>query len=85
MASIAHSCFRAAHAREKREEKLFPLQACNPLKRLDSQERIQGNPTLMRGVSQRNSEGPRKPKRIDWADVAGPLPTRRSNKDKMVE
>jgi hypothetical protein len=40
------------------------------LKRLDSHERIQGNPRKSngheRGLSQRNSEGPRKPKRIDW-------------------
>jgi hypothetical protein len=39
---------------------------CNPLKNLDSDERIQGNPresnASERGLSQRNGNAPRKPK-----------------------
>jgi hypothetical protein len=45
----------------------------NPLKSLDSNERIQGNPRKSnshnRGVSLRNDYAPRKPKRLDWANV----------------
>jgi hypothetical protein len=44
------------------------------LKSLDSNERIQGNPRKSnphdRGFSQRNGQGPRKPKRIDRTNAA---------------
>ena len=46
----------------------------NPLKRLDSDERIQGNPRQSNahkpGSSQRESDEPRKSKRIDRSNVA---------------
>ena len=60
------------NAREARE-KYFPRMPRNPLKSLDSNERIQGNPRKSnshnRGVSLRNDYAPRKPKRLDWANV----------------
>ena len=46
----------------------------NPLISLDSDERIQGSPrksnTHQRGPSQRNGQGPRKPKQIDRTNLA---------------
>jgi hypothetical protein len=60
--------------REKREEKLSRFKLRNPLKSLDSDERIQGNPRESnpheRESSQQNGQGPRKPKRIDRTNVA---------------
>jgi hypothetical protein len=57
---------------EKKFSSIFPY---NPLKRLDSDERIQGNPNESnrqnRGFSQRKEPETRKPKRIDRADAAG--------------
>jgi ABC-type oligopeptide transport system ATPase subunit len=56
----------------------------NPLISLDSDERIQGNPRKSnphdRRFSQRNDQGPRKPKRTDRC--RGPLP-RRSQTDSI--
>jgi hypothetical protein len=53
--------------------KKFPsFKPRNPLINLDSDKRIQVNPrqsnTHERGFSQRNGQGPRKPKRIDRTD-----------------
>jgi hypothetical protein len=49
----------------------------NSLKRLDSDERIQGNPrksnTQKRGFSQRNRHAPRKPKLAGQTNIAGPF------------
>jgi hypothetical protein len=54
---------------KKREENYFRFRSRNPLKSLDSHERIQGNPRKSngheRGLSQRKTDGPRKPKRMD--------------------
>src|SRR5271156_5887979 len=71
----------------KTREKNYPrFKSRNPLISLDSDERIQGNPRESnpheQGSSQRNGLGPRKPKRIDRTDVAGPLP-RRSQTDSI--
>ena len=54
---------------DKEREKFFPPKARKPLKSLDSDERIQGNPrqsnTYQQGSSQRNGQGQENPKRID--------------------
>jgi hypothetical protein len=65
----------ASQRQGKGLRKKFPrFKPRNPLKNLDSDERIQGNPRQSkaheRGSSQRNRQGPRKPKRIDPTDVA---------------
>jgi hypothetical protein len=57
--------------------KKFPrFKPRNPLKSIDSNERIQGNPRKSnlrdQGSSNRNGQGPRKPKRIDRTEVAAP-------------
>src|ERR1700722_11062519 len=75
MASTEGSPYRRLSTPGKRAEKKFPrFKPRNPLKSLDSDERIQGNPRESnpheRGSSQRNGQGPRKPKRIDRTDVA---------------
>jgi hypothetical protein len=57
----------------KREENFPRIYPRNPLKSLDSHERIQGNPresnTSRGGLSQRNGLKPRKPKSIDVAGI----------------
>jgi hypothetical protein len=63
--------FPALVTPRKRAEKKIPrFKLRNPLKSLDSDERIQGNPTLMAESSQRNRHEPRKPNRIDRTNVA---------------
>ena len=56
----------AVPAKEEREKNLLRLVPRNPLKSLDPDERIQGNPRKSnphkRGPSQRNAMAPRKPK-----------------------
>jgi hypothetical protein len=50
---------------------------------LDSDEESKEiHPTLIGEVFATKGQGPRKPKRIDWTDVAGPL-TRRSQTDSI--
>jgi hypothetical protein len=54
---------------------------CNPLKMLNSDERIQGNPSFSnpheRGLSRPNRQGPRKPKPGRSEAPAAPLPARK--------
>src|ERR1700722_20774358 len=73
MASTAGSQSGASDA-EKRTKNFPRFEPRNPLKTLDSDERIQGNPRQsnphQQGSSQRNGQGPRKPKRIDRTDGA---------------
>ena len=64
-------------ARQKSAEKIFAAKIPrNPLKSLDSDERIQGNPRKSKaqnqGFSQRNGNRPRKPK--STRSASGPLP-----------
>ena len=67
--------FRRSHAARRAREIFFALEPRNPLKSLDSDERIQGNPresnTLKSGFSQRNSQGQENPNG-SAAEVAGP-------------
>src|ERR1700722_18526214 len=75
MASTEGSPSGASQRQGKGLRKKFPrFTSRNPLKSLDSDERIQGSPRKSnpheRGSSQRNGQGPRKPKRIDRTDVA---------------
>jgi hypothetical protein len=72
--------FRSGASQRQGEgaRKNFPrVKPRNPLKSLDSDERIQGNPRQSkaheRRPSQRNGQEPRKPKRIDRTDVVGAL------------
>src|ERR1700722_2019875 len=75
----------AANGTESAEKNCSRFKPRNPLKSLDSDERIQGNPRKSnpheRGSSQQNGQGPRKPKRIDRSNIAarcreGAKPTR---------
>jgi hypothetical protein len=66
----------AAPAAGKRARDFFSTKIpCNPLKRLDSDERIQGNPSFSnphkRGFSRSKGHVPRKPKRIAQASRTG--------------
>ena len=60
--------------REEREKNYSAKIPRNPLKSLDSDEGIQGNPrkssAFGRGFSRRNGDRPRKPKRIDRTTIA---------------
>jgi hypothetical protein len=68
-------------AAEKAARNILPAKIPrNPLKSLDSDERIQGNPSFSnpqnRGYLQRNGQEPRKPKRDRLDSQRGPLPRR---------
>src|ERR1700722_6906296 len=72
-----------SHRAQGARKKLPRFMPRNPLKSLDSDERIQGNPRQSnphnRGYLQRNGRGPRKPKRIDRTDLAGAPPRQRQS------